>query len=584
MATVWKINGTECGPGHGLRDVQLELGNQVADVLSFTQDGAAFDGSALFAFGDTITLTRTVDSDPAVTWFRGRIVSVPRTGLARGESLTYQAKGGWAELEQFAFMQLYKEAITVSDPASSLTSILRGRVVLGQDDAGAKVSLQQAIIDIIDFAIASGAALQRGSVSLSGTIPWDEVTDMSCADAIQRLLQFAPAAVVWVDHSTTPPTINCARRASLTAVNLALDAGTIEAVELTPRYDLKCDHVCLIYVATNRANEASWETTTRDVYPGGTTGRERNALVRTIRLAGSVLDQTILEQKIQTAEFNPAKLAFGDGPIVNSGGTAADFSTLRTFWRRHHPALQSGAVEIKSFRAGTFGPQDPDEELDTLCIRELTSGAVTDWMQDFQGVHSQQVAATADIEVEVTDPSDATRKERLVIKASAVFTATNASRTLYTFLQDSSFTPAEEIPTDLAYAIYTDVNQLHWDGRVSLVEAEPTLAITPGKKLNLTGSLTAWSTMAALVQSARVSIDDGRTEIRVGPPAQIGVDQLVEVYRSNRARQPVTSYMVRTGGKTGAASQKQSLSKHHPVKGGTPQLPLPGRVFVTTVP
>lgn len=585
MSVVWKINDTECGPGLGLRNVLLRRSNQVADELLFTQDGAACDGAAHYAVGDEIVLTCTIDAGSPVVWFRGRLRGLPRAGEPTSERLAYRARGAWEQLERRAYLQTWKEASDASDPDSALVDVRRGVVILGQDNTGAKVAVDSAVEDIVQNAIDAGASLAIGTIDLGTlTVPWDEVVDLSCAEAISRLLQWVPDAVVWFDYTVNPPSFNARRRADLTAVNLLTIPSTgpepattyapLTHVRLNPRHDLLVSNVALIYVATNRANESSWVTTARDVYPPGTTGREDGALVRTVQLAGSIYASTVLEQRI-TTEVIPSALAFGTGPLTS--GT--DFDTVKAFWRKHHPLLQRANITIRAFTKGARTTQDPDDTLDALCNRELLSGAITDWMEDNQAVHTQQQKVTADILVEIADPDDATRIEKQLIQASAVITATSASLSLYTFLADDSYTPGEAVPTGIATVLHGALSTLQWDGAITLTEAEVSGLVSVGHSVNLTGTLAAWATMKALVQQVEYDLDAGQTAVSLGPPSQLGPDDLVELYRVNRTRRPVASHLIRTSGKSGGTQARQSLSKHHPVKPGSGTQPAPGRVF-----
>jgi hypothetical protein len=71
--------------------------------------------------------------------------------------------------------------------------------------------------------------------------------------------------------------------------------------------------------------------------------------------------------------------------------------------------------------------------------------------------------------------------------------------------------------------------------------------------------------MAAIVQRARIDLERGTTQLQVGPPRQLGPDDLAELYRVNRNRQPVTSYLTRSTGVSGSLSGggEQGLGRHH---------------------
>lgn len=591
MSVIWKLNGTSVGTLDVARLV-LRLVNQGADVLTFEHLTRFDTSSLLFAPGDAVVLTRHVGGS-ASTWFRGRVRSMPRSAEAGGESVAYEVLGGWDLLERRAYLQAFAEPDEPFEPESTLSAVLRGRVVLSQSAAGAKVSLAAALTDVVDFAIASGAPLAVGTINVGAlTVPWDEVTDLSCAEVVQRLLQWAPDAVCWFDYSVDPPAFNCVRRATGTLgsqsflIRPAVDPDENEpytpfdSISLRPRYDLLVSNVVLIYIATNTENSSAWETTSRDVWPGGSTGREDGALVRTIQLAGSVYNSTVLEQRVKAAVI-PSVVRSGYSTPITSGG---DFATLSWWWTKHAPELASSNVTIKSFKRGgltRIAPTPPDEAPAVQPTYELLDGAVTDWMRERAGVEVEAQTITADVEIEVADPNDATKVHRLLHPVTVTVTAINSDRSLYQFLESDSFQPAEAKPTGLAAALHAALSALQYDGRFEIVQDECERWAAPGDVVSLDGGPTAWETMGALVQQTEFHIDHGRTVVTVGPAKHLGPDDLVELYRSNRTRQAVTSHMVRIGG-TRASGTRQGLGIFQP-RANSSALPSAPRVFTGSI-
>lgn len=694
MAIVWKINGVDVAT-LGLTNLRRTLENQRPDLLTFEDPAALVDDAPAYAIGDAIVLTRTVDSDPAVTWFRGVIRQTPRSADPEGEAIGYVAEGPWQWLERIAFLQYFSTPTTPSSTASSLETYLRGRTILGQNDDGEKVNLGTFLNAVLDHAIAASTAyvgsavMQRADFSavtaLQVTAPWDEVVDLSCAEVVQRSLQLLPDAVCWWDYTTNPPTLNIDRRSNLSAlteqilpaqfiaacvvaapgnVNLAANApasidgralaagdrvllpaqttaaqngvytftntstplarateadtaaelnaaavrvkaGTsagkiffqtatiatlgTDAVTWTEpssrifsipvireRPDLQKSGVVLIYVKTNRANEAVWETREVDDYPDGFSASSPDGLVRTIQLAGSVASSTVLKQKV---EVDPLQSYLTQFSLVTSGPT---FDSLHDWWRSHAPELRAPGVSIIGFRGGSRTQVD-GTSITAACVNELVKGAITDWMEDEQSIVTEQQLIQIEVLYEIEDRDDNTKKERITKQLAVVVTATNAVTKTYSFTVGSSYTAPEDTPVGLAQAIYDSISPLHYDGRVVLEEAEASTSTLVGRVLNLTGGLPAWAAMDALVQRAVTDIDQGRTELIFGPPRQLGPDDLIELYRVNRNRQPVTSYLTRTTGKSGSTQSRQGLALWHPVKPGGTGSVRPARVYEATV-
>lgn len=564
----WTINDLSFG-AWGISGVELTTVNQSADTLSFTHDGVLFDGDLIFDHGTELTLKRN-----GVVWFRGKVRETPRDGSAAGERIGYTARGAWDVLERKNYLQNFAAPADPDDPESAIIQVKRGRVVLGQDDAGLKVTLTAFLSQVISYA-GFTPAVYLGTMK----VPFDEVTDYKCADVISRLLQWAPDAVVWPDYSTTPTTIHIQPRSLLPAHTLDLAGGEIGAdgIRINPRNDLVADHVAIFYIFTNRANTASWEETVADVYPPGTTGEEDGALVRTIRLAGSIANSSFLVQPVKT-RFITEGLDFPSSTIKAG---EEGFDNIANFWKRRLPWLAKAGVVIQGFRKGTR-TNDADEAFDTVCERELTEGAITEWMQKAPfNVVAEAQKFTAEVAVDV--PVQDGTKERQYHALSARLLATDAQTRSYSLQESGDYTPAEERPEGLAETLHGIVSVLHWDVSIQIQEEECTARPGLGYVYNLANGRPEWATMNALVQSRRVNIDAGQTLITAGPPKHLGADTAVEIFRNNRNREPVTSYMVRTTGRTGGAGGSgQGLGQFAPINEASSN-PLPPSFFTGAI-
>jgi hypothetical protein len=574
-ATITALLLTSPGAGYTSRPTVKIIGGggsgakgRVSLVPSSVGSLELINGSGGFPVGTEIVLERVEDEGDPVTWFRGRLRDNP-TMARPGESKTaYVAAGAWDWLERIPYLQNFKKPADAEDPESALELYLRGRAVVAQDDEGVKVSVRDFIESVITYAIEAGAPLAAEvEDSLDFPIPWDEVVDLKCSEVLQRVLQFVPDAVVWVDYAPSTPVLHFARRADLASLELpVLPPGSGEfggavrnSIELRERPDLQQSGVVLIYIATNRANGAAWEVPTVDAWPDDTVANAPDVLVRTIQLAGSVTQSTTLEQRVEIDPL-PDALVYDNVAWKVSGD--GGFEALRDWWYKHAPELQSAGITIKGFskclREGTS--MGTGGQLDN----ELVRGSITDWMVARSSVSSEEQTITARIAYEEVLPNDATKKARHVKKFVAVVTATNASTKTYRHSEVTSYSPPEEVPVGLAQAIYEAVSVMHYDGSVRLIEREATLPTALGRVLNLTGGRATWAAMNALVQRFTIDLDRGTSEIKVGPPKHLGVDDTVELYRVNRNRQPVTSYLTRSTGSSGNGDNVQGLGFNFP--------------------
>lgn len=80
---------------------------------------------------------------------------------------------------------------------------------------------------------------------------------------------------------------------------------------------------------------------------------------------------------------------------------------------------------------------------------------------------------------------------------------------------------AEAVPAGLAAAYYTALQDLHWEGVVTLQERECSGLVAVGNRLNLSNGNANWATMNAVVQDSEEDLFTGRTTLRLGPPEQL---------------------------------------------------------------
>jgi hypothetical protein len=270
-AVVWDLKGGTIAVATdtetlGVSNIVRRRRSLARDELTFTHTGAAISSTALFAYGDTITLRRD-----GVKVFVGVVVEVPRFGNGSGESLRYKAAGTWWYFENLVYQQNW--------PTAASSAARRASAVLGYNaSTEARVNTKTTLQDILDWLIGSvgGAKIQYTAANLPAgiSIPFFRMECPTCAEAIQMLLRFQPDAAHWFDYTTTPPTFNLKLRAAASSRSYALTA--IDTFDITPRNELKIDR-CVVQLVTN--SSSGDVVVTNDVDPVGTTGREFGCVV-----------------------------------------------------------------------------------------------------------------------------------------------------------------------------------------------------------------------------------------------------------------------------------------------------------------
>ncbi|MFA6962453.1 MAG: hypothetical protein WC205_16985 [Opitutaceae bacterium] len=572
MSSIWRING-ETTVALGIKSYRLTGLSLAADTFVWDDPLAAFDANLRWAYGDEIVVT--VDD---VVRFRGTVDDTPRDLGAASESITYTATGPWQALEEMPYVQFY----SVAEDPDAATPVLIGKeqglVVLGQADDGQKVDLGVAITAVLQSAIDAGWEGAIGAVTgFDFKILWQEVTDLSHASVIKRMLQLAPDAVSWCDYSVNPPALNISRASLLGAVTVkvpAKDQGNtgdytpFEQIKLRPCYEQLSAGVVLYYLRTN-AN--GWRTVDIERYPLDTPSRGRRVSSFTIQLGAANYDSTRIRQEVDTRFIN-TNLVF-----VGYLKTGMDhYDEVAAFWKRKLPLLKyADAVEILGFRNGTRQLPEPvlvDDGLggtveslaiDPACERELEKGAVTGWMQQVYNIKAeyQKIAVECLYKIATVDGKQEVKHQTL----SVIITATSAQTKTYSLLTDESGNDEEPKPVALAQQLYTPLAVLQHEGSFPIVRTLTSFAIWPGKVVNFDcAARPEWATMRACVQS--ISLDQTNRELVTVRPARLSsFGDLIDLWRANRKTQSTGLAFARTGGQIGSEAALTLFSPRNDV-------------------
>jgi len=557
--------GTKSFADWGLSNLRRSRVSQAQDTVSFTAPGR-YDADELFPFGSVITISyQAVVGGVAVLWFYGRVIQVPRSGSGAEENMDYVLAGPWWYLDNLVYQQGWqqwkthpytlippeiklREETVGTPPDEQVYDIIlhfSSRVILGQDTEGAKMTSGQVIADVIAYAIASGAPIASGTIEPDVDIPFDAQNDITCAEAIRRVLRWSPDAVAWFDYSTSPyPTFHCARRAVLTALSVPFLDNPPAAVAVTPRPDLQAPAVILKFEQTNTVGDSDFMTTVTDKYPLSATSREFGALIATLELAGS--DAQYVSQRIVVED-------------LYSPGLTSNLYADEGFWRAHDPSITDEDIYELSFVSGS---EDP------LYDQELVEGQVQDWMT---GVHAVEYTVTAVALVTIHDSEGEIIKEEFRTLSCRII-ATDAKTKTYTKL--ASLITGEAIPVGLAKALYDSLHPLQYEGAITLAEEECGLSLTAlraaiGYVLNPTGGLVAWEAMRAQIQKVEENVDSGITTINFGPTEQLSPQDLVERLRANRGRGVAYDFLRRTSGESADSNTTVALSGLTPARNNT---------------
>lgn len=464
-----------------ISSLKRKLLNQAADTVSFKQ---ALPNTVGLKANTTIRILK--ENTP---WFHGIITKLENTTTASESYQTCHIAGPWWYLEHLVFQQAWLQNQTPNEAQPTLESIYKGRLILGQGLDGTALSVEDQIKEILNYAIAAGAPFQIGGLGLNFTIPFDEVKDISCAEALQRLLRWSPDTVLYFDYATLPlPTLHLRPRSAMPS--LELEYSKLHSLQITPRYDLQVPSVLLKYEKTHKSDNDSWTTTEVDAYPEGATGQEFNAMVLTIDLVGS--RSTRIKQKISTRPIDPNSISW---------------------WQSQIPflsALPEASITLHQSSRNSTLPF------------ELVEGAVAPWMH----VEAEEDIVRATLSYE-------TQETVLHQQAVAIRLIATSSESK-TFKKTLTLNSPEATPQGLAKILYHSLHQLQYEGRVSLYGPIPKAHM--GSTINILGGDEGYAHMEAILQEIHENLETQRITLVFGPAKHLGPTDLVELLRMGRRR------------------------------------------------
>ena len=525
MATVFEICAAQASAGAetwidcstlGMSNLQRSRDGDGNDIFTFdVESGTALTDNLVFAYKTYVRIRMTVDAGTPELLFFGRITTVPRSAVGTEiEKQQYTVSGPGEQLAATVYRQ---------DWVESTGAITKPRVILFQNSAGARCTTGAQIYDILAWAHNCGvqiAAPDAGNIITGVALPFDEQINIKCLDAIVECLRWHPHCEIWWDYTQRLPVFHCGLRSDMTAVTLSMSALPPGGISITERRDMQIPACCICYEKSIQVDDAQWKQTTFDVAPviAGESDADKAVRLNQPDVVWATFDlegytRSNVEQEIVTEDF-PANYLD------------------KAWWKARETWLQE-------YADGDITLSDGGRMNDTSLPRVLLEGTMQPWMN--KDVAAERICVTALV----------TKKEgsQVVVvesrKITRTVTATDAMTKTYKTTQ--SVNTGESVPVGVAAALYAEWSGLHCEGSFFVEQLECPGYFAPGKKLNITGGRSDWSTMGAMIRRVVEHFDSGTTTVDFGPLTTVDASSLVALFRATRNRQFSYSRTFRNG-------------------------------------
>jgi hypothetical protein len=550
----------------GIKNVRIELVSQASDLMTFDLTSEEMDDAGPFVEGSTIRLYKNRRTNAGgvfvegTSFFYGRVSRIVRNGTGKEETISYQVDGPWWWLDNLVFQQAWKVWTGGVESQENLSHLF-----LGLKEDGTKLTTGEQIAQVVTWANNKGAPIFVSTGYPSVQIPSREVKDITCGEAIRLMLRFHPDAVTWFDYSTTVPTLKIGARTSLLPMQLTIGQSPLSTVNITGRTDLSVPVVVLKFEQSNTIQGQVKLATAKQIYPTeGVSEYSFGAMVATVQLMG------------QTSNYNVGQVSVRK--IVPMGYDLDTNTQDWQWWAQRNSWLNdprvtglqilSWAIYDESGRETTIPYSNFVSQGDFASWMQINSSG-NPWNGDLTIAHSYalaqrvKIAARAKVSYLNGSGTDNNKQTISIETLSANVTATNINYGDHLFTTLQSFVQGEDIPDRLAESLYTSLHEPHFEGSVTMGEAEclDWLQSNPGCSsilgmgmyLNIAGGKTEWATMKALIQSVSMDLASGITTLKFGPPGHLGAADLVELLRVNRNRIAYTAPEIRSTGVVSSA-------------------------------
>lgn len=395
--------GVEFFPSSGTR---LSFRSRGVDALSVkcVPRGTLAGGDAV-----TVTYQPTEDAAPS-TVFAGTVEQVSESSLAGRE--TYDdavVSSPWSKMDRLVYQQQW---------GTPYGLVWSSGLVLNQGLNGRSIGFKSQLNEILAFA-SGRCGFTFDTLSGGQELPFDEVRDLTCAQAMNRVLRWFPKTVVRFDYSAGIPKILFAEPAPAPWIDEIDKSSVVRTLNAHP-----VSGVCVETVTTGDSSGAPYRAIANQIYPPTSDPSGVDVMHVTVNLAGASGSNTyetfstVCDSEIDSS--NPG------------------------WWKKYHPRLAKVSIPDITVKEHSFRSDMGDYPRKAGCsVEELVKFGLKARVETFTA------------RISLKENGDGDREEDMVLQMK--FVTTNAvSGKVYSRVVGSTSTSGETIPDGLARAIYED--------------------------------------------------------------------------------------------------------------------------------
>lgn len=527
---------------------QVSFKSLAEDTFTFTISPQSITSATIPELKQSITLYRA-----GTQFFHGTVTNVRNAISSDSQQVQVTVSGPWWWMERIGFTTDLQDG---TGATSERLSAVFGTPSAGQD-------LKTSIESVINRCKVLGVPIENiaggSSVSTMSTFPRITLNQSTCGQVLSELVRLVPDTMVWFDYSGSLPKLNVTRRGVASAVTFDASTSPITTIDINPIVELQVSQVKLPYVT--RAFDG------RTVFQSQSSGSGSNETRQVLTISGPELDTFLPNYKYDTADitvvdrsstamldlakenagvadmpvfFGPATYYLWNGRPSSGNSTYAALTSFN--FPGNSLVDKNGAVLGASYNVLTT--TTVPSWLTTPVIDATLSGTLI-WLFNYDtgygttyysppvsftsktlgwNTNSIGFLATSTARVYSGDKNVLLRATpfSIAVKATTASNGTVYNQSDYSFIDP---------PAGLASFLQGAQNWLPYEGNINLVQEDVGSTRYRGCKINVTNSVSAWTSMGALVESETLDIQTGSTSINLGCPPRNDYRTIVDKIR-----------------------------------------------------